>query len=302
MANQWLRLWHDMPTDPKFKTIARISGEPISLVIAVYMHLLVDASRNVTRGHVTVTHEDLASALDVTDAQIAAIFSAMNGRVLESGHLSGWEKRQPKREDSGGEESGAKTAAQRKKEQREREKAAAELAHESATVTQCHDESRNVTTDKDKEEIKIREEMNTGESADAPPLAKQAKASVVKKPEDIDAQVWGDWIALRKAKKAPVTDTVLKAVTAEAEKARMTTEDFLRIWCLRGSQGLQAAWIKPEERKQVSGKQTQSFAERDAAAGRKRWEEMTGRKHPDNTTQDAGEFIEANGNIVEIES
>jgi hypothetical protein len=38
--------------------------------------------------------------------------------------------------------------------------------------------------------------------------------------------------------------------------------------------------------KQDANKQTQSmtFAERDAAAGRKRWEEMTGRKWPENET------------------
>lgn len=58
--------------------------------------------------------------------------------------LSGWEKRQPKREDAGDPESGAKSAAQRKREQREREKAEQEKIG-------CHDESRNVTLDKDKD-------------------------------------------------------------------------------------------------------------------------------------------------------
>ncbi|EFE0806000.1 phage replisome organizer, partial [Escherichia coli] len=74
MANAWLRLWHDMPNDPKWRTIARVSGQPIATVMAVYIHLLVSASRNVTtchgvslRGHIDVTTEDLASALDVTE-------------------------------------------------------------------------------------------------------------------------------------------------------------------------------------------------------------------------------------------
>ncbi|EFD5199288.1 phage replisome organizer [Shigella sonnei] len=48
MANAWLRLWHDMPNDPKWRTIARVSGQPIATVMAVYIHLLVSASRNVT--------------------------------------------------------------------------------------------------------------------------------------------------------------------------------------------------------------------------------------------------------------
>jgi hypothetical protein len=148
MANQWLRLWHDMPTDPKFVTIARVSGEHISLVLSVYMHLLVDASRNVTRGHVTVTAEDLASALNVTDEQIEKILKTMEGRLIVDGVLSGWDKRQVKREDIGDEDTGAKSAAQRKKEQREREKQAAEASQESSNTEQCHDLSRNVTLDK----------------------------------------------------------------------------------------------------------------------------------------------------------
>ncbi|EEY1988416.1 phage replisome organizer, partial [Escherichia coli] len=40
MANAWLRLWHDMPNDPKWRTIARVSGQPIATVMAVYIHLL----------------------------------------------------------------------------------------------------------------------------------------------------------------------------------------------------------------------------------------------------------------------
>lgn len=55
-------------------------------------------------------------------------------------------------------------------------------------------------------------------------------------------------MTLRKAKKAPVTETVVTAATREAEKAGMTLEDFLRVWCARGSQSLQADWLKPEER------------------------------------------------------
>lgn len=150
---KWLRLWHDMPNDPKWRTISRISMQPISLVQAVYIHLLVDASQNVTtchdvsqRGHVTVTTEDLASALDVENEQISAVLNAMQGRVLEGSKITGWERRQPKKEDVGNEETGAKSAAQRKREQRERERKqreeqeANEQCHDG--VTTCHDMSR----------------------------------------------------------------------------------------------------------------------------------------------------------------
>lgn len=142
MSNQWLRLWHDMPTDPKWRTIARVSGQSIALVQAVYLHLLVDASRNVTRGHATVTAEDLASALDVTDDQIESVMAAMQGRVIDGQAITGWDRRQPKREDAGSPETGAKSAAQRKREQRERLRGVTNVT-ESVT---CHEESRNSVT------------------------------------------------------------------------------------------------------------------------------------------------------------
>lgn len=152
MANLWLRLWHDMPNDPKWRTISRISGQPMALVQAVYIHLLASASQNVTRGHADVTNEDLASHFDVTERDIESVIDAMQGRVLDGSYLTGWERRQPKREDTGNEESGAKSAVQRKREQRERQR---EKKADNTQSQQCHEESRNVTTDK--EEIKIRD-------------------------------------------------------------------------------------------------------------------------------------------------
>ena len=74
------------------------------------------------------------------------------------------------------------------------------------------------------------------------------KATKVACPTDVDIQVWNDWLLLRKTKKASVTQTVISGARKEAEKANITLEDFLRIWCLRGSQGLEASWIKPEEK------------------------------------------------------
>lgn len=69
------------------------------------------------------------------------------------------------------------------------------------------------------------------------------RAKALTRPEDVEQQVWTDWVALRKAKKAPVTDTVLKTARKEASLANMTFTAFLEVWCARGSQGLEAAWL-----------------------------------------------------------
>ena len=77
---------------------------------------------------------------------------------------------------------------------------------------------------------------------------RKEKATVVACPPDVDQQIWDDWKQLRKAKKAPVTETVVNSARKEAAKANMAFSDFLSVWCARGSQGLQADWLKPDER------------------------------------------------------
>lgn len=69
-------------------------------------------------------------------------------------------------------------------------------------------------------------------------------------PPDVSSQVWEDWLTLRRKKAAPVTATVLESARAESSKAGMSFEAFLTVWCARGSQGLQADWLKPHERPQ----------------------------------------------------
>lgn len=70
-------------------------------------------------------------------------------------------------------------------------------------------------------------------------------------PDSVDQQVWSDWLELRRRKRAPVTQTVVDGADTEAKAAGMTLEAFLRVWCVRGSQGLQADWLKPHERGQA---------------------------------------------------
>jgi hypothetical protein len=77
---------------------------------------------------------------------------------------------------------------------------------------------------------------------------KTVRAVALTTPDDVSPEVWADWVQLRKAKKAPVTGTVLQSARAEAAKAGMSVEQFLRVWCMRGSTGLQADWLKPHER------------------------------------------------------
>ena len=77
---------------------------------------------------------------------------------------------------------------------------------------------------------------NKEKSANAP----TAYASLL---SDVPSQIVDDWKALRKAKKAPITKTVVEGAINEAAKAGMSLTDFLAEWCSRGSQGLKAEWL-----------------------------------------------------------
>ena len=72
---------------------------------------------------------------------------------------------------------------------------------------------------------------------------KRENATVVACPLDVRDQVWADWVALRKSKKAPITATVVEGARKEAFKLNWPLDKFLVEWCTRGSQGLKAEWV-----------------------------------------------------------
>lgn len=118
---------------------------------------------------------------------------------------------------------------------------------------------------------------------------KPRKSASIVKPVDVAQKVWDDFLAIRKAKRAPLTNTAMEGIQREAAKAGMDLDGVLALCCIRGWQGFKAEWVMGA--KQTASPQTMSFAERDEQARRRRWEEMTGRKWP--TDGFVGETIDA---------
>lgn len=96
---------------------------------------------------------------------------------------------------------------------------------------------------------------------------KRKRVTAPAQPGEVTDQTWADWLQLRKAKRAPVTETVVAAAIREADKAGLTLEAFLQIWCMRGSQGLQADWIKPAELQQIRSSGRKAVPNKYAGAG-----------------------------------
>jgi uncharacterized protein YdaU (DUF1376 family) len=63
-------------------------------------------------------------------------------------------------------------------------------------------------------------------------------------PDNVDLSVWQDYLKIRKAQKKPITDTAIKGLIREAEKANLTLGDVLKICCERSWIGFKADWIQ----------------------------------------------------------
>lgn len=96
MSTSWLRLWHDMPNDPKWRAIARKAGRSVPEVLAVYVHMLTNASANAdARGELSNwSDEDISAALDMEPEHVTTIREAMLGKTLDGDRLIGFWDRQ----------------------------------------------------------------------------------------------------------------------------------------------------------------------------------------------------------------
>lgn len=116
----WFRWHHGTATDPKWRVIARKSGQPIPAVLAVWAMVLESASQSTERGELSGwDNEDTAAALDMDAEEVAAIIDAMRGKVLDGNRLTGWEKRQPKRERDQPDNSAERVRAHREKKRQD---------------------------------------------------------------------------------------------------------------------------------------------------------------------------------------
>ena len=69
------------------------------------------------------------------------------------------------------------------------------------------------------------------------------KATSVAPPEGVSDSVWQEFKTLRKAKKAPITQRAIDAITNEANKAGWTLEKALEECVVRGWQAFKADWV-----------------------------------------------------------
>ncbi len=69
------------------------------------------------------------------------------------------------------------------------------------------------------------------------------KATIVAPPEGVSDSVWQEFKTLRKAKKAPITQRAIDAISSEANKAGWTLEKAIEECIVRGWQAFKADWV-----------------------------------------------------------
>ncbi len=186
----WFRWYTGTATDPKFMVVARLAGQNVAAVVAVWAMLLERASdvserdetqcnaekRYMKRGFVSGFDCEAADAvLGLEDGASEAIMRAMEKKGLLTGErVTNWEKRQPKREDN---------STERVRRFREKKK----------SETQCNAEKREETLEESiVDNINIpptlseRSEESVSPTGDPAPPAEKPKrassASVSRKP------------------------------------------------------------------------------------------------------------------------
>ena len=62
-------------------------------------------------------------------------------------------------------------------------------------------------------------------------------------PEGVSKEVFNDFVKLRKGLKAPVTETAIKGLAREGQKANMSLEQVMVLCCQNGWRGFKAEWM-----------------------------------------------------------
>jgi|UniRef100_UPI004047E1E2 uncharacterized protein YdaU (DUF1376 family) len=115
----------------------------------------------------------------------------------------------------------------------------ARLSAEVRWSTKKTNNANALPTQSERNAIPIHQDTNT-------PIHKD-KATVVAPPDGVSQSVWNDFVKQRKAKKAPVSDTVITKIRNQAEKAGWSLEDALAEICARGWTGFNADWVKEKQ-------------------------------------------------------
>ena len=222
MANPWFRLYSEFAHDPKIQMLSEAMQRRYVMLMCLRCSETLE----------TLHETEIAFQLRLSEAELIETKQLFISKNFIDKHwnLLNWDKRQFVSDSS----------TMRVAKHRNKKKQAS-----NADVTLQKRPSNAIDTDTDTDTDKKQ--------------IQRSKATSVACPPDVRDQVWNDWVALRKSKKAPITETVVEGARKEAFKLNWPLDKFLVEWCTRGSQGLKADWVK--EKQSVSEQRQNTMAQ-----------------------------------------
>lgn len=79
--------------------------------------------------------------------------------------------------------------------------------------------------------------------------SKRKPKAEIAKPDDVTEQTWEDFKTVRKAHRAPITETAIEGLRREADKAGVSLEEALKFSVRQGYRGFRASWYRQDEQK-----------------------------------------------------
>ena len=86
------------------------------------------------------------------------------------------------------------------------------------------------------------EQCSADSTSPSPSSSKKIK-NIVEIPIGVTDAVWRDFVSLRKAKKAPISQSALDGIDREAKKAGISLQAALEMCCMRGWTGFKSEWL-----------------------------------------------------------
>ena len=252
MAGDWIKMRVDLRDDPAVFKIAEILGIDELHVVGSLFCFWAWADKHAVDGHVDGATSRLVDKVSMTPGFADALGKVGWLLIDESGITI------PNFERHNGEsakERGLKNARQA----RWRANRGGDVDGQSST---------SASTTASTREEKRREEVTEPEGS----VERASKRAIVIRPVDVPDAVWSGFLAIRKAKRAPLSQAALDGIEREAAKAGMTLADTLALCCTRGWQGFKAEWVQD---RQQSQQRTTSRADLIAGAAAAIFEDAT---------------------------
>jgi hypothetical protein len=192
---QWLRVHHDLENEPKIRLVAVESGQIEAIVLAVWLRMMICASKSVNRGTLEGWDDRLVGVtLGLKGQIVTEIRQAMQGVLLDGDALTGWDKRQ---------RAGSDDAAERKRKSR------AKKAQEATKTTDSGGHGGNGADPEGHAPV-------TGQSRDKAAHGHVTSANSHVTPSTrVDSQITEDSVASATGAEAPEPPTILDTIYRE---------------------------------------------------------------------------------------